>query len=124
MAPLSSKTVSWETPPARLPDPASRPVSTPPHGSWTPNVNSVAPSGMTTAWSLNVEDPSMAKALFGHVGMSADYRLVSDNRRLRARVRDRETELARVRAANEALMSQVSVSDELLLSLPAEPALT
>ena len=66
----------------------------------------------------------MAKALFGHVGTSADYRLVSDNRRLQARVRELEAELARVRAANEALMSQVSVSDELLLSLPAEPVLT
>ena len=66
----------------------------------------------------------MAKALFGHVGMSPDYRLVSDNRRLQMRVRELEAELAQVRAANEALMSHVTVGDELLLSLPAEPALT
>src|SRR5947209_5250284 len=64
---------------------------------------------MTTVWSLNVEDPSMAKALFGHVGMSPDYRLVADNRRLQTRVRELEAELARVRAANEALMSHVTV---------------
>jgi hypothetical protein len=56
--------------------------------------------------------------------MSPDHRIVSDNRRLQTRVRELEAELAQVRAANEALMSHVTVSDELLLSLPAEPALT
>jgi hypothetical protein len=66
----------------------------------------------------------MAKALFGHIAASTDYRLVADNRRLQSRVRELEAELAHLRAANEALMSHVTVSDELLLSLPAEPALT
>ena len=42
----------------------------------------------------------------------------------RRRVRELEAELAQVRAANEVLMSHVTVGDELLLSLPAEPALT
>ncbi len=36
----------------------------------------------------------MAKALFGHVGMSPDYRLVSDLRRLQTRVRELEAEPA------------------------------
>jgi hypothetical protein len=66
----------------------------------------------------------MAKALFGHVSMSPDYRLISDNRRLQMRVRELEVELAQVRADYESLMSHVTVGDELMLSLPAEPALT
>ncbi len=64
----------------------------------------------------------MAKALFGHVG-SADLRLLDEVRHLRARVRDLETELARVSATNDALMASVHVEDDIRL-LTDEPALT
>ncbi len=66
----------------------------------------------------------MAKALFGHVG-GADLRLVDEVRRLRTRVRELEAELARVTAANDALMSSVHVEDDIrLLTLDDQPALT
>ena len=66
----------------------------------------------------------MAKALLGHVG-GADLRLVDEVRRLRARVRDLEVELARVSAANDALMASVHVEDDIrLLTLDDQPALT
>ena len=66
----------------------------------------------------------MAKALLGHVG-GADLRLVDEVRRLRARVRDLEVELARVTAANDALMASVHVEDDIrLLTLDDQPALT
>lgn len=64
----------------------------------------------------------MAKALFGHVG-SPDVRLVDEVRRLRTRVQDLETELARVAATNDALMASVHVEDDIRL-LTDEPALT
>jgi len=64
----------------------------------------------------------MAKALFGHVG-SPDLRLVDEVRRLRTRVQDLETELARVTATNDALMASVHVEDDIRL-LTDEPALT
>lgn len=55
----------------------------------------------------------MAKALVGHVGIGADLRLVSEVRRLRGRVEELESELARVSAVNEHLMSAVTVDDDL-----------
>ena len=67
----------------------------------------------------------MAKALFGHVGVGNDLRLVDEVRRLRSRVTDLETELARLRAANDALMAHVTVDDDIrMLTLDDEPALT
>jgi hypothetical protein len=65
----------------------------------------------------------MAKALLGHVGVGTDMRLAAEVRRLRTRVRELEAELAHARALNEALASQVDVSDE-LRALEVEPALT
>ena len=64
----------------------------------------------------------MAKALLGHVG-SPDLRLVDEVRRLRSRVQDLETELARVIATNDALMASVHVEDDIRL-LTDEPVLT
>ena len=66
----------------------------------------------------------MAKALFGHVG-GPDLRLVDEVRRLRSRVQELETELARVTATNDALMATVHVEDDIrLLTLDDQPALT
>jgi uncharacterized small protein (DUF1192 family) len=65
----------------------------------------------------------MAKALFGHVG-GPDLRLLDEVRRLRTRVTELEAELARVTAANEALVASVHVEDDIrLLTLNDEPAL-
>jgi hypothetical protein len=71
----------------------------------------------------------MAKALFGHVGVGPDVRVMSEMRRLRERVRDLEHEVARLEAANAALAAGLPVDDEMLsLSVPdiveQEPALT
>jgi hypothetical protein len=55
----------------------------------------------------------MAKALLGHVGSSADLRLVDEVRRLRGRIVELETELARVRTVNDALAAAVPVEDDL-----------
>ena len=63
----------------------------------------------------------MAKALFGHVGIGTDLRLAAEVRRLRSRVADLETELARAQAVNDALASTVHVDDDLRL-LMDEPA--
>ena len=66
----------------------------------------------------------MAKALFGHVG-GPDLRLVDEVRRLRNRVRDLEAELARVSAANDALVASVHVEDDIrLLTLDESISLT
>ena len=66
----------------------------------------------------------MAKALFGHVG-GADLLLMDEVRRLRGRVRELEVELARVTAANDALVASVHVEDDIrLLTFDDEPALT
>ena len=65
----------------------------------------------------------MAKALFGHVGVGNDARLIAEVQRLRTRVRDLEMELDRAHAVNEVLASQVDVSHE-LRELDKEPALT
>jgi hypothetical protein len=65
----------------------------------------------------------MAKALFGHVGVGTDLRLASEVRRLRGRVLELEDELARVKAANDALVATVHVEDDIRV-LTDEPALT
>jgi len=66
----------------------------------------------------------MAKALLGHVG-GADLRLLDEVRRLRGRVSDLEAEVARLSAANEALVASVHVEDDLrTLTLDDQPALT
>ena len=70
----------------------------------------------------------MAKALFGHVGVGPDVRVMSEMSRLRQRVRDLEHEVARLEAANAALAKGLPVDGEMLsLSVPdtlEEPALT
>ena len=53
----------------------------------------------------------MAKALYGH--LAADPALLSEVRHLRARVRDLEDELTRLRAENDALAPRVT-DDELV----------
>ena len=58
----------------------------------------------------------MAKALLGHVGRTADLRLVSELRRLQLRVKELEAELAEVHATRD-------LERSLHLSEP-EPALT
>jgi len=72
----------------------------------------------------------MAKALYGHVGLGPDVRVMSEMRRLRDRVRDLEHEVARLEAANAALRNGLQVDDDMLtLSVPdtvadqVEPAL-
>ena len=66
----------------------------------------------------------MAKALFGHVGLSTDQRLAAEVRRLRSRVAELEEELARAKALLD--REAAWVEDDLrLLTLPeSEPALT
>ena len=67
----------------------------------------------------------MAKALFGHVGVGTDLRLVDEVRRLRGRVSELEAELSRLRSANDALMGSVMVDDDIrMLTLDDQPALT
>ncbi len=72
----------------------------------------------------------MAKALFGHVGLGPDVRMMSEMRRLRERVRELEHEIARLEAANSALANGLPVDDDMLsLAVPdsiaeTEPALT
>jgi uncharacterized protein YlxW (UPF0749 family) len=65
----------------------------------------------------------MAKALLGYVG-GPDPRLLAEMRRLQQRVQDLESEIVRIQAENDAL---VSSRDESLLSSidvsQAEPAL-
>jgi hypothetical protein len=65
----------------------------------------------------------MAKALFGHVGLGSDPRVVAEVRRLRVRVQELESEVAALRAANEQLASAAMERDLLRLS-ESEPALT
>ena len=66
----------------------------------------------------------MAKALYGHVGLSTDQRLAAEVRRLRSRVAELEEELARAKALLD--REAAWVEDDLrLLTLPeSEPALT
>lgn len=66
----------------------------------------------------------MAKALVGHVG-GPDPRMVSEMRRLQQRVRDLETEIVRLQAANDSLSAAVRNHDEALSGASSrEPALT
>lgn len=60
----------------------------------------------------------MAKALFGHVGVAPDKRMLDEVTRLRAQVRDLEIEVMRLRAENDRLVAAASSSSDLL-----EPAL-
>lgn len=62
----------------------------------------------------------MAKALFGHVGIAPDRRMLDEVTQLRAKVRALEFEVTRLRAENDRLAAEVE-SDE-LLRLP-EPAM-
>ena len=65
----------------------------------------------------------MAKALLGYVG-GTDPRLISEMRRLQQRVQDLESELVRMQAENDALIS--SRDESFLNSIDvhqAEPAL-
>jgi hypothetical protein len=64
----------------------------------------------------------MSKALFGHVG-GPDPRMVSEMRRLQQRVRDLESELARLQNENDVLAAGLT-HDEDVLVLDREPALT
>ncbi|PWI44283.1 hypothetical protein [Streptomyces sp. ICBB 8177] len=65
----------------------------------------------------------MAKALLGYVG-GPDPRLLAEMRRLQQRVQDLESELVRIQAENEALVSsrEESLLDSIDVS-QAEPAL-
>jgi len=66
----------------------------------------------------------MAKALYGHVGLSTDQRLAAEVRRLRSRVEELEAELARTRALLDTQTGWVD-DDLSMLTLPeSEPALT
>lgn len=61
----------------------------------------------------------MAKALFGHVGLGPDVRVLSEMHRLRERVRQLEHEVARLESANAALSHGLRVDDDMLsLSVP------
>jgi len=61
----------------------------------------------------------MAKALYGHVGGAPDRRLVDEVTRLRARVRDLEIEVMRLRAENDRLAAAVEADDLLRIAEPA-----
>jgi hypothetical protein len=63
-------------------------------------------------------NPTMAKALLGHVGVGTDLRLAAEVRRLRTLVAQLEAELADARAA-----LVVHVDDDIRV-LTEEPALT
>jgi hypothetical protein len=63
----------------------------------------------------------MAKALYGHVGSAPDRRLLDEVTRLRARVRDLEIEMMRLRAENDRLVAAAADSNDLLRI--SEPAL-
>ena len=65
----------------------------------------------------------MAKALLGHVGMSADPLLVDEVRRLRVRVSELSSELDRMRSTHDTLTVNVTVEDD-VSRLTQEPALT
>ncbi len=66
----------------------------------------------------------MAKALLGHVGLGADLRTLAEVRGLRDRVRELESEVANLRAANAELLHSVAVERDLIALSVHEPALT
>jgi hypothetical protein len=68
----------------------------------------------------------MAKALLGHVGPGTDLRLAAEVRRLRGRVEELEAELARVRAAHQALLASPGAGwvDDISTLRLDEPAYT
>lgn len=67
----------------------------------------------------------MAKALFGHIGVVPDQRLLDEVQRLRATVRGLEFELARLEAENDRLAAALRNDDALMrLATLEEPALT
>lgn len=63
----------------------------------------------------------MAKALFGHVGSVPDRRVLDEVTKLRARVRELEIEVMRLRAENDLLATSAAKDDDLLRI--AEPVL-
>jgi len=77
-------------------------------------------AGMSGDDAFKGED--MAKALFGHVGSASDRRLLDEVTLLRAKVRNLEFEITRLRADNDRLAAAAAEADE-LFRLP-EPALT
>ena len=64
----------------------------------------------------------MAKALYGHVGQAPDRRMLDEVTKLRAKVRNLEFEVTRLRADNDRLITEVASSEE--ISRLSEPALT
>jgi len=64
----------------------------------------------------------MEKALYGHVAVAPDRRLLDEVTRLRATVRALEYEVTRLRAENDRLAAAAAEADEALRI--AEPALT
>ena len=61
----------------------------------------------------------MAKALYGHVGSAPDRRMLDEVTKLRARVRDLEFEVMRLRAENDRLAAAVQADDLLRIEEPA-----
>jgi hypothetical protein len=61
----------------------------------------------------------MAKALYGHVGSAPDRRLVDEVTKLRARVRDLEFEMMRLRAENDRLVAAAEADSLLRIAEPA-----
>ena len=64
----------------------------------------------------------MAKALYGHVAVAPDKRLLDEVTRLRASVRALEFEVTRLRAENDRLAAAAAEADDILRL--TEPALT
>jgi hypothetical protein len=67
----------------------------------------------------------MAKALYGHVGVGPDQRVLDELQLLRAKVRKLEFEVAGLRAENDRLSAALAqTEDPLRLAVLEEPALT
>jgi hypothetical protein len=61
----------------------------------------------------------MAKALYGHVGSAPDRRMLDEVTKLRARVRDLEFEVMRLRAENDRLAAAAEADHLLRIEEPA-----
>jgi hypothetical protein len=61
----------------------------------------------------------MAKALYGHVGGAPDRRMLDEVTKLRARVRDLEFEVLRLRAENDRLAASVETDSLFRIEEPA-----